>query len=115
MPWYAVYETTTGKLVSLGTVLAQTLPANLTAKDLGLNKPPDLQMWDEATRSFVPRPAKVLVDRVAGLIADPVLASTWARLTPSQRSILQTRLGEVLGTYRYRHNGDTLIIDQDGN
>lgn len=55
MPWYAVHDAT-GRLVSLGTVLTDPLPANLSAVELAGEPDPTAQQWDADRRAFVPRP-----------------------------------------------------------
>ena len=56
MPWFAVYETATGKLVSIGTVVADPLPPGIASKQL--SQKPDLEQvdWDAATLDFVAIP-----------------------------------------------------------
>ena len=60
MTTYCLYTTATGKLVSIGTVLADPLPADLTALALSAEQAEGLKSgslkWDEATRSLVPTP-----------------------------------------------------------
>lgn len=51
--WYAVYETATGALRSVGTVLADPLPAGLSSVAIGQDHPSG--DWDSASRTFVPR------------------------------------------------------------
>ncbi|MGE4163853.1 MAG: hypothetical protein AB7G23_19165 [Vicinamibacterales bacterium] len=69
MTWFGVYREDTGDLVSLGTVVANPLPAGLAAQDLGATRP-DLAdaEWDPTLRAMKPRvrpPAtRGLVDRV---------------------------------------------------
>jgi hypothetical protein len=101
LPWHAVIDDATGRLVSLGQVVADPLPAGLVAQDLP-GRPADSQMWDEATRSFVPRPPKVLVDRIQDLADDPALVAVWTRLTAVQRTALRNRLVQLLGPHRFR-------------
>ena len=59
--WYAVHDAS-GALVSLGTVLADPLPADLTA--VVLAGEPDLvaQQWDAQALDFVPRPPERAMD-----------------------------------------------------
>ena len=56
--WYAVFNTTTGELVSVGTEVADdaTLARRGCAK-VALDAQPDrTMMWDTAAHAFVPRP-----------------------------------------------------------
>ena len=50
MTWFAVWETTTGRLTSIGTVLANPIPAGLSVTDLGLNPPTG--NWNILTHVF---------------------------------------------------------------
>ena len=54
MTWYAVYRTLDGKLQSLGTEVADPLPAGMAAKDMGNTRPDGI--WNESTLDFDPRP-----------------------------------------------------------
>jgi hypothetical protein len=67
--WYAVYEERTGRLVSIGTVLPDTLPPGLTSKEIAA-QPRDDQMWDEVVQDLVDRPPPVVGDRIADFEAD---------------------------------------------
>lgn len=50
--WQAIYKQATGELVSLGTVVADPLPAGLMAKDVGASRPSGV--WNAATLAFEP-------------------------------------------------------------
>jgi hypothetical protein len=78
MAWFAVVERATGRLESVGTVLAEQLPPHLEA--IELPSAPGDNMWDEASRTFVPRPPKVIID----LLESPLFTT----LTPPQRALL---------------------------
>lgn len=58
--WNLVYDTATGQGVSLGTVLANPLPANLTALELSEQQSTAIlsgaMVWDAATLSLIPTP-----------------------------------------------------------
>ena len=60
MNWHLLYNTTTGQSVSIGTVIADPLPAGLTALPLTDEQGEGLQngsfIWDAATRSLIPTP-----------------------------------------------------------
>lgn len=104
MPWYAVTEKSTGNLVSLGSVVAPSLPGHLEAKEIG-ESPPDLsaQQWDPITKVLIPRPPVVMVDRVlTDLALDVRLSAVWTRLTAAQKTSLNNVLIEMLGPYRNR-------------
>lgn len=58
--WHILYNTATGASVSIGTVIADPLPADLTALPLTDAEGEGLQngtlKWDEVTRTLVPTP-----------------------------------------------------------
>ena len=58
--WHLLYNDTTGASVSIGTVIADPLPAGITALPLSDEQGEGLQngslKWDEQTRSLVPTP-----------------------------------------------------------
>lgn len=102
MLYYAIYETATGRLVSLGNVLGDHLPDNLTVIDIGTAPDLRLVVWDEGTRTFIQRPAKVLVDRLDDLRAQPGMTAFWNSLTGAQKTVLANALITVFGKLRYR-------------
>ncbi len=114
MAWYAVYETDTGRLVSLGTVLAEPFPAGLST--VALSAEPDLPtaMWDAPTRAFVPRPAKVLADRMNDLLTDPDygdLQGLWPSLAQEQQAVLVNVTTRLLGRARWRNPRAPVTIE----
>jgi hypothetical protein len=58
--WHLLYNTTTGQSVSIGTVIADPLPAGITALPLTDEQGEGLQngllKWDEETRTLIPTP-----------------------------------------------------------
>ena len=60
MNWHLLYNTTTGQSVSIGTVIADPLPAGITALPLSDAEGEGLQngslKWDEETRTLIPTP-----------------------------------------------------------
>jgi len=58
--WHLLYNTTTGESVSIGTVVADPLPAGITALPLTDAEGEGLQngslKWDAATRTLIPTP-----------------------------------------------------------
>ena len=112
MPYFAVFETATGRLVSLGSVLANPLDASLSAVDLG-SKPADSLMWSDASRTFVARPAKVLVDRLQDLLDYyPDFLTVWNSLTTQRKNLIRTALIQFLGSKRFRNaNGGVALSD----
>jgi len=104
--WYAVVESTTGRLLSLGDVRPEVRPGQ-TIVEIGATLP-DLgqRMWDEASRTFILRPVPVFVDRLDDLPADPDFAIVWSKLTGVQRTALRTALARLLGDYRMRRDDE---------
>jgi hypothetical protein len=58
--WHLLYNTTTGQSVSIGTVIANPLPAGITALPLSDEQGEGLQngtlIWDAATRTLIATP-----------------------------------------------------------
>lgn len=117
--WYAVIDTATGRLRSVGTVLPQALPDGLSAFELGETRPDlDAQMWDESTRAFMPRPPKLPpVDRLDDFSSSPVfreMRDALAALSPSARtqvgSALRTCFARFLGRFRYREQDEEVSL-----
>ena len=89
MPWYAVVDDATGRLVSLTSALPP-LAAGLAGVELA-QRPADSTMWDATTRTFVPRPAKVVVTLLAKFQADPdITALTAANRTKAVNAFKRT-------------------------
>jgi hypothetical protein len=60
MNWHLLYNTTTGQSVSIGTVIADPLPAGITALPLTDAEGEGMQngslIWDAASRTLIPTP-----------------------------------------------------------
>lgn len=79
MTVYAIHQTTTGELVSVGTIVADPLPAGLTS--VALSDPDYVALrdntgiWDTAVRAVVPNPAyaaeQTRIANEAALRTDP--------------------------------------------
>ena len=89
--WHLLYNTTTGQSVSIGTVIADPLPAGITALPLTDEQGEGLQngtlIWDAATRTLIPTPPPA------------VTAAEWveAHLTSTQlHALSDLRLSLVL-------------------
>lgn len=59
MAWWAIIETATNRLHSVGSVLADPLPPEFTAVLLPSQLDQDRTVWDVATRAFISRPPVV--------------------------------------------------------
>ncbi|KKK55825.1 hypothetical protein LCGC14_3070680 [marine sediment metagenome] len=110
MTYFAVYETSTGILRSLGTVLADPMPPQFTVIDIGTS-PADNTMWDETTRTFIPRPPKVFVDRLEDLRNRPAFKQVWNTLNQNQRDAMRQALIWILGKARFRPEGQSEPIE----
>lgn len=60
--YFVIYNTTTGELVSQGTVISSSIPAGFTAQDI-VNPPTDNTIWNSASRSFVQRAASRIISK----------------------------------------------------
>lgn len=119
--WYAIHDTDTGRLRSLGTVLPGMLPAGLTVLELGDTRPDmDGLMWDAATRALVARPAPaLLIDRLDDIQDAPAFLELRAAIAgisnASQRTALTTALRTCLirfiGRHRWRKASEPVAID----
>ena len=63
--WYAIYETDTGRLHSVTTVLAEEMPEQYTVRELGANFSSVGKEWDTENLVFVP-------DRALDRFIDPI-------------------------------------------
>jgi hypothetical protein len=67
--WHLLYNTTTGQSVSIGTVIADPLPAGITALPLSDEQGEGLQngtlIWDAATRTLIPTPPPTVTAETA--------------------------------------------------
>jgi hypothetical protein len=64
MNWHLLYNTASGQSVSIGTVIADPLPAGITALPLTDEQGEGLQhgslIWDATTRTLIPTPPPVV-------------------------------------------------------
>lgn len=110
MACFALYETATGRLHSLGHIVVDPLPDGMSVLLVGDNPPDPSVMWDETTLSFIPRPAKVLVDRLQDFANQPGVIDFWKSLTVNQRNALRAALVQLLGPKRWRNANDKFEI-----
>jgi hypothetical protein len=111
MSWTAVVRDADGILLSIGDVTDPQPPASVVY--VALAGPPNLrtQTWDPATRAFIARPAKVLIDRLQDLVADAALVAAWATMNATQRQAVRQAVINLLGTSRYRNAGEGTTLD----
>ncbi len=110
MPWFAVYETLTGRLESVGSRLGD-VPLTHSVKEFA-DRPDQGTLWDPALRVFAPRPADVTFDRLHDIANHPYLGDVWTRLTTTQRAKLRKFLVWLLASHRYRPTTE-LPLDPD--
>ena len=91
--WFAVYQTRDGRLVSIGTVVADPLRSGLAKKEIRAPQEAGTQ-WDSESLSFMASPPSPPdVDRVEEFID---------RLTKMDASEIRNKLTVLLGDYRWR-------------
>jgi hypothetical protein len=101
--WYAHYDTTTGELLSLGTVIPDPLPEGTAVRSYTTRPDLSVVVWDTVTTTFIPRDPPTLVDRITDLESDSSLATVWAALDTTQDQALKDRIAQLLGPYRDRY------------
>jgi len=115
MAWFAYIKTSDGALISLGTALTTPLPVDTTVLPLTID-PTDTQwMYDQTSRTFIARPAKVLIDRLQDIITNVAyqdLIDVWQTLNTNNRNKLRNGLIKLLGKQRWR--GATEVVELDG-
>lgn len=108
MTTFAIYETSTGTLVSVGSVVANPLPANLSALELTNTQAVGLRSglfrWDPPTRSLIAVPPDVrpanevtLRDKAAAAMAgnDTAIAQAATARTNVTTNVLNAATGNV--------------------
>jgi hypothetical protein len=95
MPWFAIYEKATGRLVSTGTVVADPLDPGLEKVALAAAPEFGAQDWDPAAKALVAKaPATT---RIEMLVGDASVAAMLAKLTPAERIALRQKLDDLFG------------------
>lgn len=94
MTWYAVYEKSTGKLTSVGTVVADPMPAELEAKQL-TGRPTGNVVWNKTNLEFEAGPTvKQAWERFT---EDEDVVAIGQSLTAAERLLLRQKLIEYFG------------------
>lgn len=99
MSRWAIYETATGRLVTDTTVEPTGLRAGLASRSV-----PDSDeglMWDTATRNYVARPPKVLVNTPRDLIWVVQQDPRFLALNSQQQSRVLALVTDVFGNVRF--------------
>jgi hypothetical protein len=109
--WYALFDTTTGELLSFGPGDVPVPPPGTdftVIGDFGMYQ--DFMIWDETSRTFVLKPIVVMIDRVSDLVSDSTLTSAWATLSADDAQAMQTRIRQMLGPFRWRFDFQDIDI-----
>ena len=110
MSYFMLYETATGRPISLSSVEVVTLRPGTTSLDID-TKPTNDQMWDEASRSFIPRPPKVFVDRLEDFKSRPGMSGLFNALNPPQKQVIEDSFIFILGSERFREEDNSEVIE----
>lgn len=117
MAWYAVYETLSGKLISIGSDDNIAITVGLDQSSVLLvGGQPDLSqvMWDTTLHLFVNRPAKILIDRLDDIqnhadYADFMTAFNSLNATNRQR--IRNGVIWLLKNYRFRNQNEGVRLE----
>lgn len=113
--WYALFDTTTGALLSFGPGDAP-IPGPGTdvyvVGDFGMYQ--DFMVWDTVSRTFVLKALLVMIDRVSDLVSDSTLTAAWAALSADQSQAMQTRIRQMLGPFRFRLDYQDIDLTSSG-
>jgi hypothetical protein len=102
-PYYAVFDTTTGELLSFGpgdVPIPGVGQDVYVINDFGMYQ--DFLVWDQVSRTFILKDLPVMIDRVSDLVNDASCLAAWAALSADQSQALQTRIRQMLGPFRWR-------------
>lgn len=111
--WYTLYTTATGVIrghtSEVG--LPSPVPAGITVVNHGPNRMDQTNRWDASTRTWVPIPPPVVIDRLQDLANHPFLSQVWTRLTVAQRTQLRKAMVWLLGGYRFRQELEEVSLN----
>ena len=110
MSYFMLYETATGRPISLSSVEADPIRDGRTSIDIGTAPSPDT-MWDMATASFIPRPPKVFVDRFDDFKSRPGMNGLFNALNPPQKQVIEDAFIWILGSERFRGEDNSEVIE----
>jgi hypothetical protein len=115
MPWYAIFETNSGRLVSIGE-RDESLTTDILSSSL-IGGQPDLStiMWDTTTRAFIARPPKVIIDRLDDFMSHPSyddFRTLYNALSATNKARLRNIAIRLLGRNRYRSESQSVEIDE---
>lgn len=115
MAWFLIYDTATGRLES-------ECDTEITAKAgktvLHLADRPNISAggvtWDTVTRTFIPRPAKVLIDRLDDIQTNSNFAdfmTVYNSLNTANKTRLRNMIIRLLGNRRYRASLEAVELE----
>ena len=116
MAWYAIYETLSGRIESVGESESLPVIAGRTALLLvgEPNQGPDGVMWDETTRLFIARPPKVLIDRLQDILTHIDYAdfmTAYNSLNAANKTRIRNGFILLLGRHRWRNVDDPVRLE----
>lgn len=104
MTWFAVYRLADGQLVSVGTTVADPLPAGLAVTNLGENRPEGI--WNSVTHVFDPAPVlKAVLTR----------REFWRRFLEAEREALQGVMATGTQARKNKLNAFLKYIEDEGH
>lgn len=101
--WWAIIDSRSGELHSVGTVVADPLPRGRSAVALAGQPDWRTDLWDAASRAIVPRPTPPPpADRVDDILNDPdiLLVATVPAQLSNLRTVLERHLADPAVRYR---------------
>lgn len=109
MAWHAIVRRSDGVLVSMATVVPDSLPSELEAVVLPRRIDWTVERWDSATRTIAAKPARPPdIDRVNDFMSRATFLDT--RLTAAQRTQFRTILSTFLGSRRFRDSAEPVEL-----
>lgn len=104
--WFAVYQESDGKLLSVGTVITDPLRSGLAKKRI--SGPPAREVWNTTTLEFDPLPPPPpKVDRV-----DEFIDAMPKNGTNFKEAVIRDELAKLLGDFRFRDSGASRDLDR---
>jgi hypothetical protein len=110
--WFSIYVTATGELKAHTSILPEQIDPAWTVIDHGETRQDQDNLWNVATRTWTPRPAPIVIDRLQDLANHPYAADIWTRLTVAQRTKLRKLFVWLLGTRRLRGQTEPICVDE---
>lgn len=104
MAWFVIVDDTNGRLQTgaFQDPVAPTVSPPFIVLALAGNPGPG-KMWDVATRTYIPRPPLVWLDRSDDIVDDPRLST----VNPGIKIQIRNVVDDVLGVERWRRDIET--------